>query len=162
MGLLDEAIREHLELKRRQGADPGEIARKEREALAPVVPNEPSSWGADPSPHGSDEAHGDHADGKPSTAAEHTANGAHELDLSTVGQETAELDMHAVLYEDSAAAVGPSASAPAGPAGAAPVRASSSRPSQDEDPLDWEMPGGDSGEQRAIEEIPGQERLSFE
>jgi len=37
MGLLDDAIREHLELKRRHGADPGEVSRQEREALgAPV------------------------------------------------------------------------------------------------------------------------------
>lgn len=36
MGLLDDAIREHLELKRRSGADPGEIERLEREALGPV------------------------------------------------------------------------------------------------------------------------------
>jgi len=35
MGLLDEAIREHLELKRRQGADPGEVQRLEGEALGP-------------------------------------------------------------------------------------------------------------------------------
>jgi hypothetical protein len=33
MGLLDDAIREHLELKRRRGADPGEVARQENEAL---------------------------------------------------------------------------------------------------------------------------------
>ena len=33
MGLLDDAIREHLELKRRRGADPGEVARQESEAL---------------------------------------------------------------------------------------------------------------------------------
>jgi hypothetical protein len=33
MGLLDDAIREHLELKRRRGADPEEIARLEDEAL---------------------------------------------------------------------------------------------------------------------------------
>jgi hypothetical protein len=33
MGLLDDAIREHLELKRRRGADPDEIARQEGEAL---------------------------------------------------------------------------------------------------------------------------------
>src|SRR5215207_6935078 len=33
MGLLDDAIREHLELKRRRGADPGEVARQEDEAL---------------------------------------------------------------------------------------------------------------------------------
>ena len=37
MGLLDDAIREHLELKRRHGADPDEVSRLEREALgAPV------------------------------------------------------------------------------------------------------------------------------
>jgi hypothetical protein len=36
MGLLDDAIREHLELKRRRGADPDEVAQAEREALGPV------------------------------------------------------------------------------------------------------------------------------
>jgi hypothetical protein len=36
MGLLDEAIKEHLELKRRRGADAGEVAREEAEALGPV------------------------------------------------------------------------------------------------------------------------------
>lgn len=36
MGLLDDAIREHLELKRRRGGDPAEIARAEQEALGPV------------------------------------------------------------------------------------------------------------------------------
>lgn len=37
MGLLDEAIREHLELKRRRGADPAEVAREQHEALDPVT-----------------------------------------------------------------------------------------------------------------------------
>ena len=46
MGLLDDAIREHLELKRRRGADPAEVEKQEREALgpigaAPVVDREP-------------------------------------------------------------------------------------------------------------------------
>ncbi len=36
MGLLDDAIREHLELKRRRGADVAELARQEREAFGPV------------------------------------------------------------------------------------------------------------------------------
>ena len=36
MGLLDDAIREHLDLKRARGADPAEIERMEREALGPV------------------------------------------------------------------------------------------------------------------------------
>ena len=33
MGLLDDAIREHLELKRRRGADAEEVTRQEAEAL---------------------------------------------------------------------------------------------------------------------------------
>ena len=36
MGILDEAIREHLDLKRQHGGDPSEIDRLEREALGPV------------------------------------------------------------------------------------------------------------------------------
>jgi hypothetical protein len=46
MGLLDDAIREHLDLKRRRGADPSEVARLEQEALGPVrrepAPAEPA------------------------------------------------------------------------------------------------------------------------
>jgi hypothetical protein len=41
MGDLDDAIRDHLELKRRRGADPGEVARQEHEALAPVTRSHP-------------------------------------------------------------------------------------------------------------------------
>jgi len=40
MGLLDEAIREHLALKRGRGADPAEIAREEKEALGPPTRSE--------------------------------------------------------------------------------------------------------------------------
>jgi hypothetical protein len=36
MGLLDDAIREHLDLQRRRGGDPAEIERAERDALGPV------------------------------------------------------------------------------------------------------------------------------
>jgi hypothetical protein len=36
MGLLDDAIREHLDLQRRRGADPADVERAEREALGPV------------------------------------------------------------------------------------------------------------------------------
>src|SRR3954471_13552548 len=44
MGLLDDAIREHLELKRKHGADPDDVARQEQEALGPsrqFAPAEP-------------------------------------------------------------------------------------------------------------------------
>jgi hypothetical protein len=37
MGLLDDAIREHLELKRQHGGDPSEIERQEREAFGPAM-----------------------------------------------------------------------------------------------------------------------------
>jgi hypothetical protein len=37
MGLLDEAIRDHLDLKRKRGADPTQLAREEQEALGPAV-----------------------------------------------------------------------------------------------------------------------------
>ena len=50
MGLLDEAIREHLELKRRRGADPSEVSKQEQEALGPVrrdLPAEPGEELAD-------------------------------------------------------------------------------------------------------------------
>lgn len=54
MGLLDDAIREHLDLKRRRGADPGEVERAEREALGPVrrEPFEPEAEEFDPMPAG--------------------------------------------------------------------------------------------------------------
>jgi hypothetical protein len=49
MGLLDDAIREHLDLKRRRGADPAEIDRAERDALGPVRrgPEEEEEKGVD-------------------------------------------------------------------------------------------------------------------
>src|ERR1700742_4452675 len=50
MGLLDDAIREHLELKRRRGADPGEVAHEAQEALGAMRP--------DSATQGSDEAVG--------------------------------------------------------------------------------------------------------
>ena len=48
MGLLDDAIREHLELKRRSGgADLGAIAQAEHEALDPIFPEEPAAVAED-------------------------------------------------------------------------------------------------------------------
>src|ERR1700733_7761046 len=48
MGDLDDAIREHLELKRRRGADPAEVAREEEEALSPVTRSHPIVTGSPP------------------------------------------------------------------------------------------------------------------
>jgi hypothetical protein len=59
MGLLDDAIREHLDLKRRRGADPSEIAREESEALGPVRRGEPAQDAA------VDDLDGPYADDEP-------------------------------------------------------------------------------------------------
>ena len=42
MGLLDDAIREHLELKRQRGADPSEVQKQEREAFGQRAPGGPT------------------------------------------------------------------------------------------------------------------------
>jgi hypothetical protein len=169
MGLLDDAIREHLELKRRRGADPGEVAREQREALDAVVAGEPV----------------------PSDGAVGAQPGS---DFSSVGQETAELDMQAVLDEDPDQ---PRASAPVGAVPGGTEGEVSSPTLVEEESLEWEMPAGpasqsvvEDGYQHSVgrgdhgtpaghwdanelpqiaaegseldREIPGQERLSFE
>ena len=51
MGLLDDAIREHLELKRRGGADAGEVERLQQEALGPArrdAPDDEPAGAGDP------------------------------------------------------------------------------------------------------------------
>ena len=150
MGLLDDAIREHLELKRRRGGDPGEIAHQERSALDPVFPDEAVAdpvAGGDPAV-AEDVGYVEDA-GAPAEALLEgdAADGEARLaDLSNLGQETAELDMHAVLHAEDP---GP------GSAGSGPTQ-----PDLDDDPLDWETPA--SSAERAPGELPGQSRLSFE
>jgi hypothetical protein len=56
MGLLDDAIREHLDLKRRRGADSSEIAKEEADALGPVrhdAGDQEPNDDAEPAEHGS-------------------------------------------------------------------------------------------------------------
>lgn len=43
MGVLDDAIREHLELKRQRGADPSEVERQAAEALGPARRDPPAA-----------------------------------------------------------------------------------------------------------------------
>jgi hypothetical protein len=111
MGLLDDAIREHLELKRRHGADPGEVAHQEHAALDPALPAEqPEEWLQEDVEPALQSAHDGHeattADvAEPPASGEELAaeplggepaGGDAEM-ISHVGQETAELDMEAVL-----------------------------------------------------------------
>ncbi len=180
MGLLDEAIREHLELKRRRGADPSAIAHEEYEALAPVL--------ADESPHeeyealapvpaeesrsdaqaleaaGGEGTHDEPVIADPAAAspvpAPQRSDKAHGslADLGSSGQDTAELDMRAVMGAD------PSAADAAEPAGSS---ADGSAPPADgehahaEDPLKWRL-RGEWDDSSVPEDVPGQERLWFE
>jgi hypothetical protein len=66
MGLLDDAIREHLDLKRRRGGDPTEIERAERDALGPVR--------RDPFEHDGDEPEGREAAYDQAVEEEHDDN----------------------------------------------------------------------------------------
>jgi hypothetical protein len=155
MGLLDEAIREHLELKRRRGADPSAIAREEREALAPVFPDEPVADGG----ASADEAPELVGIAPAAVLSEEPPYEDDQLtDLSTVGQETAELDMQAVMDEHLGAA---DSESPVDPIASQPVPASPPDETLAEEPPDWEFPG-DADSETAPEDIPGQERLTFE
>jgi hypothetical protein len=181
MGLLDDAIREHLELKRLRGADPGLVSREESEVFGPVRGGDL----ADDNGEIAAPAPPDHGDARST---------GHDLaqteGFQNVGQETAELDMRTVLESESGRDA-----APAGPVVAAPVaaRPRSSDTSQElgatDDPLEWEMPekgtvggsdehikgdqpGGQSGDEPVedvleetpdfLRDTPEQERLWFE
>ncbi len=55
MGVLDDAIREHIELKREHGASETDLKRQEQEALGPArreapAPTEPDPASAEPDP----------------------------------------------------------------------------------------------------------------
>ncbi len=193
MGLLDDAIRDHLELKRLSGADPGLVAREEKEALTPVFGEElpatdgdiavapedgPIAWDDDvpyaPQDDGSVAAEdvpvapaddiadvpaddvsiapedgipmarggldtGDNRETTPVRARGVEEPATPHPDLSSVGQETAELDMRTVLDEhpgDTPEETSPEGSAIAGPVGGA----HSVEEARDGDSLEWEVP----------------------
>ncbi len=102
MGLLDDAIREHLELRRRHGADPSEVTSKEHEALGLAA-----FCAADVLPTGA----GDDARlaAEPSLTAEDRRQAPREAgrisDNAYLSEETVELDMRAVLDADADASI---------------------------------------------------------
>lgn len=151
MGLLDEAIRDHLELKRRRGADPGEIAREEREALEPVFPDEPRPAAADDEPQAGPLLDEEAPGGDP--LAEAVAAAEQPPEIVALGQETAELDMEAVLAQDERLAE-------QGPVAAHPAPGVQPEAGVEDELLEWEMPER-TGEPPP-EPLPGQERLTFE
>lgn len=117
MGLLDDAIREHLDLKRRRGADPDEVARLEHEALGPVR-REPV-----PAEAAAEEQHEE-----PRAAAEHPQPAAEELHPDEHTHVLAPEDRHEPphgdpLFEQHAHNVEMGGAAAAAPQPAAPAPA---------------------------------------
>jgi hypothetical protein len=159
MGLLDDAIREHLELKRLRGADPGEVAREQREALDPVPRDAHAQHDEHSSaPVGAVSSEIGEAEGSVEAAHEGSdldiQQPVHDADFSKVGQETAELDMRTVLGEEQAAPGADAdgddddeASPPTGLVG--PAGETLAGGHAEEDSLEWEVPGASSGEQAA-------------
>lgn len=185
MGLLDDAIREHLELKRLRGADQGDVARAEREALGEpaheIEAGPDESEGADirareehhprdaeTHPGGGGEADPGGTETHPSGGWEAFAGVAHpsgrpagethpvDRDMEETGSETIELDMEPLLDDERS---GPSRP-PATDAGASSVYGDYEEQPDEDDSLEWEMPG--SAERAVDGELHVQHRHSEE
>jgi hypothetical protein len=180
MGLLDDAIREHLELKRRRGADPGEVAREQHEALDPVERSASSSaaQGALDAPAPAavveepfEAPHGGVVEGGVVEAVPAERTDVAQEQQPGGGDETAELDMRTVLGDDATPGVA---------GGVRPAAGDSATPhdppGDDEDSLEWETPGAQAAppvdDERGedvleetpdfLRETPEQERMWFE
>ncbi len=178
--MLDDAIREHLELKRRRGADPGEVAREQREALDTIDGQAPAE-GAGTAPDAADPPSvsgaplvdrpgdtqpepmpiGNVPPGVESAQPVRAADQAEPTGGPGAG-ETAELDMSSVLGEDVEHAPAEDATSAAADAG---------------ESLEWEIPADTAAREVAAEEpdedvleetpdflrdTPEQDRLWFE
>jgi hypothetical protein len=177
MGLLEDAIREHLELKRLRGADPVEVAREQHEVLETPAVAGSEAAAAHEADGGAQVPDEDAAAAGDSTAPAAQPGG----ELAGVGEETAEIDMEAVLAQPPA---------PAGEPDDPPELAQGRMPAgmTEEDSLEWEVPDrshdadvsgpleeeshedaeerhrGPAGDERhlgAEDNVPGQGRLSF-
>jgi hypothetical protein len=91
MGLLDDAIREHLDFKRLRGADPSEVAREERAALGPAQHDDDEApqaleylAGPDHLAAGNDRSFGE-------------INPGSDSGIGYLDEQTAELDMQMIL-----------------------------------------------------------------
>jgi hypothetical protein len=161
MGLLDDAIREHLELKRLRGADPGEVAREENDALGPVQREADALAPA-----------GEHDDADPLSGGDDSevAVGAPTFEApepegdpsaTSVGQETVEINMEAELGGESKAAE--ATASPAGGRAAPGGHPAHTQPSAG-DSLEWEMPDrkADAGGEESAEDEQASEEEPVE
>jgi hypothetical protein len=142
MGVLDDAIREHLELKRLRGADPGLVAREEREAFGSVRSNEPAGTDHDIDPSVNLAV----ASAPPTDDAAVQTGDAQGF--SNVGQETAELDMRTVLDAASGHGVAGAEPTAGDPVGDEPSTKAPAEQNAADDSVEWEMPsdGGSVGD----------------
>ena len=163
MGLLDDAIREHLELKRRHGADPQEVARQEDEALGPIGGHEPQP---EPEPElEPEEPLGDEppAPYEPPTAQEPE----HEHEPLHVAEEPAEepaFELQQPTRQFSLEEVQAATSGPEAPAEPPPPAEAEAPPAEDVVPADDEPEGEDVLEETPefLQDTPDHDRLWFE
>ncbi|HWW90382.1 MAG TPA: hypothetical protein VNY35_06330 [Solirubrobacteraceae bacterium] len=142
MGLLEDAIREHLELKRLRGADPAEVAREQREALDAPTSEAPSELVEDHAAVGEDGTNtAGHAPEAEPPAGEGHAGDVPQApvtdELSHAAQETAELDMESVMAEEPAMG---DELAPRERADIADAEGDPPALAADEESLEWEVP----------------------
>lgn len=139
MGLLDDAIREHLELKRLGGADPGEVAREEQDALGPVHRDGEAGESAEEPAEietPSDAGGSFFADPQPTAGGE-----------SSPSQETVEINMEVELSGGSESESNPPSSLSER---AAPVAHPAHAQSPVEDSLEWEVPDDPDPERSSL------------
>ena len=182
MGLLDDAIKEHLELKRRHGADPGEVARLEHEALgparrdpAPAAVEEPVAAEPAPAPVADDDLFlddtGDH-DEVP--AEERLEAPIHHIEPEPEPEPVAQeapapapeppVEVEQPTRQFSLEEVEAATGSPETPAEAAPPAEAEAPPAEDVVPADDEPDGEDVLEETPefLQETPEHDRLWFE
>jgi hypothetical protein len=145
MGLLEEAIREHLELKRLRGADPAQVARERHDALDPPTGEQPAAPLGDQVDENGTEPTAAALPGEEPAEAEGASVPpiAEESGVANVGEETAELDMQAVLENPDLA----------GEHAGAEV---------EEDSLEWEVPASASRQAEGDDRDPAGGRSASE
>ncbi|HEX8067232.1 MAG TPA: hypothetical protein VF520_12000 [Thermoleophilaceae bacterium] len=165
MGVLDDAIREHLELKRKRGAADDELARQELEALGPAR-RDPVPEPAEPLEAG--EVAEEHEAGDEHEGAEYVDSDVPEADVVAVdppepaphGDAVAAVEpVHPPVHEvdrelEPPPPVEPAVTEPPPPAAAEPAAGEPAAGDGDEDPLE-ETP-------EFLRETPEHDRLWFE
>lgn len=178
MGLLDDAIKEHLELKRRHGADPGEVARLEHEALgparrdpAPAAVEEPVAAEPAPAPVADHDLFvDDDGDHDEVPAEERLEAPVHRVEPEPVAREAPEpapeppVEVEQPTRQFSLEEVEAATERPEAPAEPAPPAEAEAPPAEDVVPADDEPDGEDVLEETPefLQETPEHDRLWFE